>query len=98
MVSKSDFTYSGPRSFPEREEYEFGFEFVNLLLKIKGRGDRRPNFFIFVVWSAFFFIGIHSMQSWIATTRDEVLRKRSTKRLKHTGNLFRKNLKLKCVC
>ena len=36
MVSKSDFTYSGPRSFPRREKYEFAFEFVNLLLKIKG--------------------------------------------------------------
>ena len=46
----------------------------------------------------FFWIGINSMQDWIATTRHGVMRKRSTKRLKHTGNLFRKNLQLKDVC
>ena len=45
MVSKSDFTYSGPRSFPEREEYEFGFEFANLLLKIKGGGGGGDSFY-----------------------------------------------------
>ena len=68
MVKKSDFTSIGVRSFPTRgEEYEFVFEIVNLLLKIKfkGRGgggregeewDRRPNFVIFVVWSAFFYL------------------------------------------
>ena len=33
------------------------------------------------------------MQGWIAT-RGGVTRKRSTERLKHTGNLFRKNLQL----
>ena len=43
----------------------------------------------------FFKIGIHSMQGWIATTRHGVKRKRSTKKLKHTGNLFRNNIKLK---
>ena len=43
-------------------------------------------------------IGIHSMQDWTATMRHGVTRKRSTKRLKQTGNLFRKNLKLKDVC
>ena len=32
-----------------------------------------------------FLIGIHSMQGRTATTRHEVTRKRSTKRLKHTG-------------
>ena len=44
---------------------------------------------------SFFFIliGIHSMQGWTATTRYGVTRKRSTKRLKHTGNFFRRNLK-----
>ena len=41
-----------------------------------------------------FFIGIYSMQGWTATTRHEVTRKRSSKRLKYTGNLFRKNLQL----
>ena len=46
----------------------------------------------------FFFNGIHSMPGWTATTRHGVTRKRSTKRLKHTGNLFRKNLQLKDVC
>ena len=43
----------------------------------------------------FFFIGIHSMQG---SRRHGVKRKRSRKRVKHTGNLFRKNLQLKrCV-
>ena len=53
MVSKSDFVSSGPKLFPRRGEYEFDFEFVNLLLKIKGKKDRRPTFVIFTVWSAF---------------------------------------------
>ena len=43
-------------------------------------------------------IGIHSIQGWTANTRHGVTRKRNTKRLKHTGNLFRKNLQLKDVC
>ena len=38
MVKKSDFTSSGPRLFLERE-YEFVFEFVNLLLKIRIKGE-----------------------------------------------------------
>ena len=42
--------------------------------------------------------GIHSMQGWTAIKRHEASRKRSTKRLKHTGNLFRKSLQLKDVC
>ena len=46
----------------------------------------------------FFLIGIHSMQGYTATTRHGVTRKGSTKRLKHTGNLFRKNLQLKDIC
>ena len=46
----------------------------------------------------FFLIGIHFMQGWTAITRHGVTRKRSTKALKHTGNLFRKNLQLKGVC
>ena len=33
-----------------------------------------------------------------ATTRHGVTRKRCTKRLEHTGNLFRKNLQSKDVC
>ena len=46
----------------------------------------------------FFLIGIHSMQGRTTTTRHGVTRKRNSKRLKHTGNLFRKNLQLKDVC
>ena len=46
----------------------------------------------------FFLIEIHSMQGRTTTRRHGVTRKRSTKRLKHTGNLFRKNLQLKDVC
>ena len=38
------------------------------------------------------------MQGLTATTRHGVTRKRSTKRLERTGNLFRKNLQLKDVC
>ena len=39
-----------------------------------------------------FKIGIHSMQGWKITMRHWVARKRSTKRLMHTGNMFGKNL------
>ena len=46
----------------------------------------------------FFLIGIHSMQGWTATTGHGITRKRNTKRLRHIGNLFRKNLQLKDVC
>ena len=40
------------------------------------------------------------LQAWrnLATMRHGVIRNRSTKRLKPTGNLFRKNLELKGVC
>ena len=37
------------------------------------------------------------MEGWTATSTHGVTRKR-IKRLKHTGNLFRKNLQLKDVC
>ena len=40
----------------------------------------------------FYLIGIDSMQDWTATTRHGVKRQRTTKILKHTGNLVRKNL------
>ena len=36
----------------------------------------------------FFLIGIHFIHGWTATARHGVARKRSTKRLKHTENLF----------
>ena len=45
-----------------------------------------------------FMIGIHSMQGWTATIKHGDTRKRSTRRLKHQGNLFRKSLQLKDVC
>ena len=60
--------------------------------------------FRFSIWKlfsptfSFFLIGIHSMQDWTTTTRHGVTRKRITKRLKHTENLFRKNLQLIGVC
>ena len=58
MVNKSDFTSSGPRLFLRRGKYEFAFESVNFLLKNQRGEDRRPNFVIFVVWSAFFLLGL----------------------------------------
>ena len=51
-----------------------------------------------VFFFLFFLIGIHSIQGWTATTGHGVTRKRNTKRLRHTGNLFRNNLQLKDVC
>ena len=42
--------------------------------------------------------GIHSIQDWTATTRHGVTGKSNTKRLKHTGNLFRKSPHLIGVC
>ena len=54
-----------------------------------------------IKYTIFFFkflIGIHSMQGCTATTRHGVKRKRNTKTLRHTRNLFRKNLQLKDVC
>ena len=47
-----------------------------------------------IVVEVFFSIGIRSMQGSTVNTRHGVTRKRSTKRLKHTGNLFRKKLQL----
>ena len=54
-------------------------------------------FLVFFIY-LFILIGIHSMQGSTATMRHGVTRKRSTKRLEHTENLFRKNLQLKDVC
>ena len=45
-----------------------------------------------------FLIGIHSMQGRTATRKHGVTRKKCTRRLKHTGNLFRKDLQLIGVC
>ena len=51
-------------------------------------------------WRKFFLkkIRIHSMQHRTATRKHRVTRKRNRKRLRHTGNLFRKNLQIKDVC
>ena len=43
-------------------------------------------------------IEILFMQGWTATKTYEVKRKRNTKKIKHTWNLFRKKLQLKFVC
>ena len=45
----------------------------------------------------FFLIGIHYMQGWTVTAKNGITRKRSTKRLKQTGKLFREILKKKGV-
>ena len=45
-----------------------------------------------------FLIGIHSMQGRRATKSHEVTRKRSTKRLKQTGNLFRDSIWVSVNC
>ena len=55
------------------------------------------NHFKFFTCNFFKKIGIHAMQCWTATMRHGVTRKRSSKRLKHTQNLFRKNLQSKDV-
>ena len=47
---------------------------------------------------AYLWGGIHSIQDWTATTRHGVTGKSNTKRLKHTGNLFRKSPHLIGVC
>ena len=64
---------------------------LQLVLPLKG-------FLIDFLFESFFWNGIHCMQDWTATMRHGVTRKRSTKRLEHTGNLFRKNIQLKDVC
>ena len=50
------------------------------------------------IFRFFFLIAIRPMQGLTATTRHGVTRKISTNRLKHKGNLFRKNLQLIGVC
>ena len=47
---------------------------------------------------SFFWIGIHSMQRWLPIQGMELQEKEAEKRLKITGNLFRKNLQLIDVC
>ena len=50
-----------------------------------------------LIYLSYFSIRIYSMQGWTATTRHGVTRKRNTKRIRHTGSQFRKNLQLKDV-
>ena len=52
----------------------------------------------FPKWQVFSLVGILAMQGWNTAMRHEVTRNRSTKKLKHTGNLFGRNLQLKGVC
>ena len=54
MVRKPKFQYSGPRCFPGGQNMDllFNSDIVNLLLKTNRGRDRRPNFAVFVVWSA----------------------------------------------
>ena len=77
----------------------FFFQFKNLLQRVDLMYQRpKCPFVLFVSAGDFFFlIGIHSFQSWTTTTRHGVTRKRNTKRLRHTGNLFRKNRIKGCV-
>ena len=60
---------------------------------------------IFFYWIQHSRIGVNSFFNWDSlharldsTMRHGVTRTRSTKRLKHTGHLFRKNLQLKGIC
>ena len=53
--------------------------------------------FLFLFFFFIFLIGIHSMQGWTATTWHGVIRKKKTKILTQTGNLFKKNVQLKDV-
>ena len=50
-----------------------------------------------VLLQEFFFTEIHFMQGRIAITRNGVTRKKNSKRINHTGDLFRKNLQLRDV-
>ena len=71
-------------------------------LKLHWKSEERPHFSVSSIILLFTFlkkkIGIHSMQGSTATKRHGITRKRSTKRLQHTENLFRKNLQIKGVC
>ena len=71
----------------------------NSHVEFLGNDDAEGSEFKFINMSFFFFfIGIHSMQGWTATTRYGITRKRNTKGLRHKWNLFRKNVQLKDVC
>ena len=52
--STSEFNSGGSRSFPVRRKYIllFNSNVLNFLLKTNVGRNRRPNFVIFVIWSA----------------------------------------------
>ena len=68
--------------------------FVNLLHVFRNI----VNLFYMLTLTNIFLTGIYSMLGWTATARHVGTRKRNTKRLKHTGNYFKKNLQLIGVC
>ena len=84
---------------------KYRMKWLDLFSRFKKSSDIYKEFLTKLQINWFFLIGIHSMQDWISTTRHGVTsyklqvtrhgvtRKKSTKRLKHTGNLFRRNLK-----
>ena len=54
MARKSEFKSNGPGSFPEREEYEFAFQFWYCQPSVK---NKAKGLTFFLVWSAFIFGG-----------------------------------------
>ena len=66
---------------------------VHLLSWLHGGTGKRDHRLFF-----FFLIGIHAMQDWTASKGHGITRKKNTRGLEHTGNLFRKSLQLKDVC
>ena len=96
VVSKLDFACTGSRLFPGRWGYEFAFEFMNLLLKIKG-GRQKTKFYFFYSLKCFFhWDSLHAgMDSHYKACS---YKKNKNKKEKHTGNLFRKNLQLIGAC
>ena len=96
VVSKLDFACTGSRLFPGRWGYEFAFEFMNLLLKIKG-GRQKTKFYFFYSLKCFFhWDSLHAgMYSHYKACS---YKKNKNKKETHTGNLFRKNLQLIGVC
>ena len=71
---------------------EFFVEFSKIEEKIKSKKTRMPCFnLVFFNWDSF-------QARLKVSTRHEVTRKRSTKRLKHIENLFRTNLPKKGIC
>ena len=79
-MEKSDFFFFGP------------IPILDSTLSNYKTSQFSPRSNVFFLKLFLFLIGIYYMQGQTSTTRNEVTRKRSTERLKHTGKLFRKNL------